>query len=88
MRPAVGARGSFALSGVIEFAGFTSFSSRPGSSPGGRTISRDPVTGHTKRMMVSTRYLPIAGSLRAPPSRLHPPEAPEGFAPVRFYFLF
>lgn len=26
MRPAVGARGSFALSGVIEFAGFTSLS--------------------------------------------------------------
>ena len=54
MRPAVGARGSFALSGVfvaplagsvdrnvglgLQASFFTSFSSRPGSSPGGRTI--------------------------------------------------
>lgn len=93
MRPAVGARGSFALSGVIEFAGFSSLSypvwfnsRRPHHIP-------YPVTGTTQAhggfefLGVATSFF-AAGSLRASPSRPHLSEAPEGFAPVRFYFLF
>lgn len=70
MRPAVGARGSFALSGVIEFAGFTSLSypvwfnsRRPHHIP-------YPVTGTTKRMMgfytLSPHHRELAGVPFAP----------------------
>ena len=71
MRPAVGVRGSFALSGVIEFAGFTSLSypvwfnsRRPHHIP-------YPVTGTTKRMMVFYTLSPHHRELRASPSRPH-----------------
>lgn len=94
MRPAVGARGSFALSGVIEFAGFTSLSYPVWFNSRRPHHIQYPVTGTTqahggpKILGISCFGLPpgAAGVYISAPVW---PEAPEGRKkPVRFSFCF